>query len=88
MIMKQKTLLRFFITMVVIMGSWINISAANELTGTCPGYCNPQEGGNSTTGSEDAFYVLINTEANGDITFKIMGVPGNTETVFRDNGWA
>lgn len=86
--MKQKTLLRFFITMVVIMGSWINISAANELTGTCPGYCDPQEGGETTIGPEDAFYMLINTEANGDITFKIMGVPGNTETVFRGNGWA
>lgn len=54
-----------------------NVSAA----GYCYEFINPD--GN---GDNDAAYFSWNTESNGDITVWITGVPGNTETAFRNNG--
>ncbi len=84
--MKKLTFFKSFIVAIMLTIS-VGLSAQNTLEGTCPGYCNPSGAGAVATAT-DAFYMLINTETNGDITFTILGVPNNTTTAFRNNGWA
>lgn len=84
--MKKLTFFKSFIVAIMLTIS-VGLSAQNTLEGTCPGYCDPSGAGAVATAT-DAFYMLINTEANGDITFTILGVPNNTTTAFRNNGWA
>ncbi|NMC98291.1 MAG: T9SS type A sorting domain-containing protein [Bacteroidales bacterium] len=84
--MKKLTFFKSLIA-AIMMAISLSLSAQNTLEGTCPGYCDPSGGGAVATAT-DAFYMTINTETNGDVTFSILGVPNNTTTVFRNNGWA
>ena len=84
--MKKLTFFKSLIAAIMMTIS-LGVSAQNTLSGTCPGYCDPSGAGALTTAT-DAFYMLINTETNGDVTFTILGVPNNTTTFFRGNGWA
>lgn len=84
--MKKCTFLRCFLA-AVMLTIGMGLSAQNTLTTACPGFCNPT-GAGAVAGATDAFYMIVNTEANGDITFSILGVPPNTSTIFRNNGWA
>jgi hypothetical protein len=84
--MKKLTFFKSLIAAIMMTIS-LGLSAQNTLSGTCPGYCDPSGAGALATAT-DAFYMLINTETNGDVTFTILGVPNNTTTFFRNNGWA
>lgn len=84
--MKKKLFFKLFLTAITLTIG-MNLSAQNTLTTFCPGYSNPT-GAGGVAGTTGAFYMVANTEANGDITFSIQGVPNNTATIFRNNGWA
>lgn len=83
--MKKRTFFKSFMAVVMLAIS-MGVSAQNTLSGTCPGYCNPT-GAGATATATDAFYMTVNTEANGDVTISILGVPNNTTTAFRNEGW-
>jgi len=84
--MKKKLFFKCFLA-AVMLTIGLNLSAQNTLTSFCPGYCNPT-GAGAVAGTTGAFYIIGNTETNGDITFSILGVPNNSATLFRNNGWA
>ncbi len=81
---KSKFQIQFVLFLLLM--SVVSVSAQNILSGTCPGYFDPS-GTGAVASSADAFHMLIDTEANGDITFSILGVINNTTTFFRNNGF-
>ncbi len=78
-----------FLVLTLILGFAIfssTVSAQNEIIGNCPAYFDPVTGGNCVTnGDEDACYLTMDMDEDGNFILKIYGVPGNTETDFRNS---